>query len=74
MFLMILETTAKFFVLRFPLPLALISCVNRAAGQGSSIDSTQSRLLIHVSKSGVFSGFAERHALRKEAWTQKLGD
>ena len=61
MFLMILETTAKFFVLRFLLPLALISCVNRAAGQGSSIDTTQSRLLIHVSKSGVFSGFADNH-------------
>jgi polyisoprenoid-binding protein YceI len=61
MFLMIIEKTAKFLVLPWLLPLTLISCANRAAGQVSSIDPTQSKLLIHVSKSGVFSSFADNH-------------
>jgi polyisoprenoid-binding protein YceI len=43
------------------LPLALISCVGRVAGQVASIDTAHSRLLIHVSKAGVFSGFADNH-------------
>ena len=49
------------FVLRLLLPLALISGVGRATGQVTSIDTSRSRLLIHVSKSGVFSGFADNH-------------
>jgi polyisoprenoid-binding protein YceI len=48
-------------VLRLLLPVALISCVGRVAGQVASIDTAQSRLLIHVSKTGVFSGFADKH-------------
>jgi len=32
-----------------------------AAGQVTSIDTTHSKLLIHVSKSGLFSGFADNH-------------
>jgi len=49
------------FVLRSLLPLALISFVGRATGQETSIDTTHSKLLIHVSKSGLFSGFADNH-------------
>ena len=49
------------FVLRVLLPLALISGVGSATGQVTSIDTAHSRLLIHVSKSGVFSGFADNH-------------
>lgn len=58
---MILKKTAIFFVLRLLLPLALIPCVDRAAGQLSLIDTAHSKLLIHVSKAGVFSGFADNH-------------
>ena len=58
---MILEGTAMRSVLRLLLPLALISCVGRVAGQVASIDTAHSRLLIHVSKTGVFSGFADNH-------------
>ena len=49
------------FVLRLLLPLTLISGVGGATGQVTSIDTSHSRLLIHVSKSGVFSGFADNH-------------
>jgi polyisoprenoid-binding protein YceI len=58
---MILERTAIRSVLRSLLPLALISCVGTAAGQVAPIDTAHSRLLIHVSKTGVFSGFADNH-------------
>jgi len=58
---MILEKNATFLVLRLLLPLALIPCVERAAGQPSLIDPAYSKLLIHVSKAGVFSGFADNH-------------
>jgi YceI-like domain len=60
-YVMILEKTAIFCVLRSLLPLALISCVGSATGQETSIDTTHSKLLIHVSKSGLFSGFADNH-------------
>jgi YceI-like domain len=60
-FFMILEKTTICSVLRLLLPLALISCVDGATGQEASIDTTHSKLLIHVSKSGVFSGFADNH-------------
>jgi polyisoprenoid-binding protein YceI len=58
---MILKKTAIFSVLRLLLPLALIPCVDSAAGQLSLIDTAHSKLLVHVSKSGVFSGFADNH-------------
>jgi len=58
---MILEKTTTFFALRLVLPLALISCIASSAGQVDSIDTTHSRLLIRVSKSGIFSGFADNH-------------
>jgi polyisoprenoid-binding protein YceI len=58
---MIPERTAIRSVLRLLLPLALISCVGTAAGQVAPIDTAHSRLLIHVSKTGVFSGFADNH-------------
>jgi polyisoprenoid-binding protein YceI len=61
MLFMIPERTTKRSVLRFLLPLALISCVGTAAGQMAPIDTAHSRLLIHVSKTGVFSGFADNH-------------
>lgn len=60
-FFTIPERTAIRSVLRLLLPLALISCVGRVAGQVASIDTAHSRLLIHVSKAGVFSGFADNH-------------
>jgi YceI-like domain len=56
-----LKRTAIFYVLRSLLPLALISCVGSANGQETSIDTAHSKLLIHVSKSGLFSGFAGNH-------------
>ena len=58
---MILQKTATFFVLRSLLLLGLISCSDKAAGQQSSIDTAHSKLMIHVSKSGLFSGFADNH-------------
>ena len=58
---MTLKKTTTLFVLRLLCPLALIPCVPRAAGQLTSIDSSHSRLLIHVSKAGIFSGFADNH-------------
>jgi hypothetical protein len=60
---MILKKTAIFSVLQLllPLALALISGVGSATGQVTSIDTTHSKLLIHVSKSGVFAGFADNH-------------
>lgn len=58
---MTLKKTTILFVLRLLCPLALIPCVPRAAGQLTSIDTSHSRLLIHVSKAGIFSGFADNH-------------
>lgn len=58
---MIPERIAIRSVLRLLLPLALISCAGRVAGQVVSIDTAHSRLWIHVSKTGVFSGFADNH-------------
>ena len=60
-FFMIPARTAVRSVLPLLLPLALFSCVGRVAGQVASIDTADSRLLIHVSKTGVFSGFADNH-------------
>lgn len=60
-FFMIPERIAIRSALRLLLPLALISCVGRVAGQVAPIDTAHSRLLIHVSKTGVFSGFADNH-------------
>jgi len=61
-YVMILKKTAISYVVRSLLPVvALISCVGSATGQDTSIDTTHSKLLIHVSKSGVFSGFADNH-------------
>lgn len=60
-FFMIRERIGIRSVLRLLLPLALISCVGRVAGQVVSIDTAHSRLLIHVSKTGVFSGFGDNH-------------
>lgn len=59
----VLDKSAIYSALRWilPLALALTSCVGIAAGQATSIDTTQSKFLIHVSKSGVFSGFADNH-------------
>jgi len=59
--LVILEESSRFLILRLLLPLALISSVGSAAGQVTSIDTTHSKLLIHVAKSGLFSGFADSH-------------
>ena len=58
---MIPARTAVRSVLPLLLPLALFSCVGRVAGQVASIDTAHSRLLIHVSKTGFFSGFADNH-------------
>lgn len=61
-FFMILKKTAICSVLRLLLPLALILSVGNATGQvTSSIDTAHSKLLIHVSKTGIFSGFADNH-------------
>lgn len=60
-FFMAPERITILSVLRLLLPLALITCVGRVAGQVASIDTAHSRLLIHVSKTGVFSGFADNH-------------
>lgn len=60
-FFMIPERTTIHSVLRLLLPLALISCVGSISAQVASIDTAHSRLLIHVSKTGVFSGFADNH-------------
>ena len=57
----ILEKSTRFLLLTVFLPLALISSVGIAIGQVTSIDTTHSKLLIHVFKSGVFSGFADNH-------------
>lgn len=57
----ILEESTRLLILRVFLPLALISSVGIATGQVTSIDTTHSKLLIHVFKSGVFSGFADNH-------------
>jgi polyisoprenoid-binding protein YceI len=57
----ILKGSTRFLVLRVFLPLTLISSVGSAVGQVISIDTARSKLLIHVSKSGVFSGFADNH-------------
>jgi len=62
-FFMIPETTTIYSVLRLLLPLALISCVGSVSAQVASIDTAHSRLLIHVSKTGVFSGFADNHEI-----------
>jgi polyisoprenoid-binding protein YceI len=58
---MIPKKVAMSTVLRLLPVLALFSCVGIAGGQTTSIDIAHSRLLIHVSKSGVFSGFADNH-------------
>ena len=58
---MILKRTATFFVLQLLLPLGFIPWSTEAAGQPSLIDTAHSKLLIHVSKSGIFSGFADNH-------------
>jgi len=62
-FFMIPEKTTIHSVLRLLLPLALISCVGSVSAQVASIDTAHSRLLIHVSKTGVFSGFADNHEI-----------
>ena len=58
---MTLRNLATFSVFRALLLLAAISSVRAATGQVTAIDTAHSRLLIHVSKSGVFSGFADNH-------------
>ena len=58
---MIVKNTATFPSLRLFLLMVLISGVGATSGQITPIDTTNSRLLIHVSKSGVFSGFADNH-------------
>lgn len=58
---MIPERTTIHSVLRLLLPLALISCVGSVSAQVALIDTAHSRLLIRVSKTGVFSGFADNH-------------
>ena len=40
---------------------ASIALVSPVAGQVSTIDTARSKLLVHLSKSGVFSGFADNH-------------
>jgi polyisoprenoid-binding protein YceI len=61
-FVMIIKKTRMIFdLLRLLLPLALILGACGAAGQVTSIDTSRSRLLIHVSKAGVFSGFGDNH-------------
>jgi len=62
-FFMIPERITIHSVLRLLLPLALISCVGGVSAQLASIDTAHSRLLIHVSKTGVFSGFADNHEI-----------
>lgn len=59
----ILKESTRFLILRMFLPLALISSIGSATGQITAIDTTRSKLLIHVSKSGVFSGFADNHEI-----------
>ena len=58
-FVMALDTMKEFFVrLAFVDSIAIVILV---AGQVSTIDTARSKLLVHVSKSGVFSGFADNH-------------
>src|ERR1051325_6440058 len=58
---MIIEKSTIFVLLRVLFLLALIPCGGSAAGQATSIDTAPSRFLIHVTKSGLFSGFADNH-------------
>ncbi len=58
------EADAMRSVLRWFLSLALISCVNSAAGQASSIDTAHSRLLVHVYKTGIFARLADNHEVQ----------
>jgi polyisoprenoid-binding protein YceI len=58
---MILKKSTLCSLLRLLLAMAFTSGVGSAAGQTPSIDIPHSRLLIHVSKSGIFSGFADNH-------------
>src|SRR5215469_810237 len=59
----ILKEPTRFLILRVFLLLALISSIGHATGQMTAIDTTHSKLSIHVSKSGVFSGFADNHEI-----------
>ena len=57
-----LAAIRKFLVVRVLVTVAFsIAFVGPAAGQGTPIDTASSKLLVHVSKSGVFSGFADNH-------------
>jgi hypothetical protein len=53
-----LEKTKVDCVLLLLISIALIAA---GVGQASLIDTASSKLLVHVSKSGVFSGFADNH-------------
>src|SRR5215467_6091124 len=59
-FLVPVKTTVP-FVLGLLLPLALISSTGRIAAQAVTVDTAHSKLSIHVSKTGVFSGLADNH-------------
>jgi len=62
-----LKEATGFLIVRVLLPIALISFLGiRATGQPTSIDTAHSKLLIRVSKSGVFSGFADNHEVEAQ--------
>ena len=68
-FFIALQDSMDVFGVGLLLSLALISCIgSAAAGQVTSIDTTGSKLLIHVSKSGVFSGFADNHEVEAQIY------
>jgi polyisoprenoid-binding protein YceI len=56
-----LINTMKLSILGWFFITAPIGLAGTAAGQVRSIDTANSKLVVHVSKSGVFSGFADNH-------------
>jgi polyisoprenoid-binding protein YceI len=63
----ILKESTRFVIGRVLLPIALISSLGCAStAQVTSIDTAHSKLLIRVSKSGVFSGFADNHEIEAQ--------
>ena len=61
------KKSTGFSFLRVLLPIALISFLGSGAtGQATPIDTAHSKLLIRVSKSGVFSGLADNHEVEAQ--------
>jgi polyisoprenoid-binding protein YceI len=58
---MIPGKTAIRFIVRLLIPLVFVFGVGGVVGQAVPIDTVNSRLLVHVSKTGIFSGLADDH-------------